>query len=86
MREKWKPSSEWQFDYDPGCPYQSRLILGRWQASVMTEPQNQGYVWAVKRKAWLGDWQHDGGFAPSLEEAMYASETSLERVSGLTVR
>jgi|SoiMetStandDraft_5_1073268.scaffolds.fasta_scaffold74324_3 hypothetical protein len=81
MREGWKPAAGWQFDYKPGSPYQTRLILGRWLCSVRTDPQSLAYVWAVTRKAWFADWQHDGGFAPSLAEAMYEAETALKRVA-----
>jgi hypothetical protein len=85
MREEWKPAAGWQVDHDPGSPYQQRLVIGNWHCSVRTEPQKQGYVWAVKRKAWFGDWQHDGGFCLSLAEAMYQAEAALKRVAGAAV-
>jgi len=84
MSKGWKPAAAWQPEEYPGSPYQ-RLILGKWQCSVRTEPQNQGHVWAVITKTWFGNWQHDGGFAPSVGEAMYKAETALQRVSGLKV-
>jgi len=83
MRKEWKPVAGWQSDYEPGSPYQRRLIFGRWQCSVRTEPQIEGYGWAVTRKSWFGERQHDGGFAPSVEEAMYKAEIALERVAWL---
>ena len=84
MCEGWQPAAAWQANY-PGHPHR-RLVLGTWECWVRTEPLSQGYFWGVKRTGWLGDWQHDAGHAPSREEAMYAAEASLERVSGLTIR
>jgi hypothetical protein len=84
MREGWKPAAAWQAN-DPGDPYR-RLVVGKWECSVRTHPLSQGYLWGVKRTGWLGDWQHDAGFAPSLEEAMYEAETALQRASNLTSR
>jgi hypothetical protein len=57
----------------------SRLWIGR--RTCRTDPQSLAYVWAVTRKAWFADWQHDGGFAPSLAEAMHQAETALKRVA-----
>jgi len=84
MHEVRKVAAAWQLDDHPGPPYQT-LILGRWQCCVRTEPRDQGYLWAVTSKTWFGNWQHDGGFAPSVAEAMFTAELVLEQVSGLKV-
>ena len=49
-------------------------------------PSGQAYLWAVKRRAWLADWEHDAGLASSLEEAMYEAETALQRASGMAIK
>ena len=84
MREDWQAAAAWQADY-PGYPHR-RLVLGKWECTVRTIPLSQGYLWGVKRAGWLGDWQHDAGCAPSLEEAMYEAEAALQRASNLTIR
>jgi len=64
-----------------------RLVIDPWECSVRTGPSGQAYLWAVKRRAWLADWEHGAGdITSSLEEAMYEAEIALQRASGVAIK
>ena len=84
MREGWKPAHAWEPE-TRGKPYR-RLVVGEWECSIRRMQLGDGYLWAVKRRAWLADWQHASGLASSVEEAMYEAETALQSASGLKTK